>query len=96
MEIEKNHFLLFSSIGQSVSFISYLNSVFKSDQFVIFKLLTKHVVHISSYVPIALRNFNDQTKLVLSDQECNFFLWLVMEVIKLDYPPLSIEARNIF
>ena len=68
MEIEKNNFLLFSSIGQSVSFISYLNSVFKSDQFVIFKLLTKHVVHI-----IALRNFNDQTKLVLSDQECNFF-----------------------
>ena len=92
MEIEKNHFLLFSSIGQSVLFISYLNSVFKSDQFVIFKLLTKHVVHIFSYVPIALRNFNDQTKLVLSDQECNFFLWLVMEVIKLDYPPLPIEA----
>ena len=38
MEIEKNHFLLFSSIGQSVLFISYLNNVFKSDQFVIFKL----------------------------------------------------------
>ena len=92
MEIEKNHFLLFSSFVQSVLFISYLNSVFKSDQFVIFKLLTKHVVHIFSYVPMALRNFNDQTKLVLSDQECNFFLWLVMEVIKLDYPPLPIEA----
>ena len=50
MEIEKNLFLLFSSIGQSVSFNSCLNTIFKSDQFVIFKLLTKHVVHTFSYV----------------------------------------------
>ena len=33
---EKNNFLLFSSIIQSVSFISYLNTVIKSDRFVIF------------------------------------------------------------
>ena len=33
---EKTTFYFFSSISQSVSFISYLNTVIKSDRFVIF------------------------------------------------------------
>ena len=74
MEIEKNHFLLFSSIGQSVLFISYLNNVFKSDQFVIFKLLTKHVVHIFSYVPIALRNLMIKLSLSWATKNVIFFV----------------------